>query len=206
VIPVAMPQQHSPLKIWQVCSANLFLPLRWVACFRSRHSPLRGSPLRPKLCFFWVCAFLVLGGCCAGLQPHLVQNSSVKLPPPSPGWLSHRWGCPALNIAPLPLLWPNCSCHRHIRAVTKAKGGEQHLGGGERSKQGPCCRRELLARGSPQRRGARPSWPWAAGRGRRRVVGTEGCFSWPPFARTASSPRRALPLQRCAAASPSPSQ
>lgn len=78
MIPVAMPQQHSPLKIWQVCSANLFLPLRWVACFRSRHYPLWGSPLGPKLCFFWVCAFLVLGGCCVGLQSHLKQLKQLR--------------------------------------------------------------------------------------------------------------------------------
>lgn len=126
--PVAMPQQHSPLKIWQVCSANLFLPLRWVACFRSRHSPLWGSPFGPKLCFFWVCAFLALGGCCVVPQSHLVQNSSAKFPPTFLGWLSHQWGCPALNIAHLPLLWPNCRCHSEIRAVAKAERGSRSSG------------------------------------------------------------------------------
>lgn len=45
-------------------------------------------------------------------------------------------GCPALNIAPLPLLWPNCGCHGEIRAVAKAERGEQHLGGGESGRGG----------------------------------------------------------------------
>lgn len=45
---------------------------------------------------------------------------------------------------------------------------------------------------------------WAGGR--RRIINTEGFFSWSPFAKSASSPRLALPLQQCSAAGPSPSQ
>lgn len=100
MIPVAMPQQHSPLKIWQVCSANLFLPLGWVACFHSRHSPLLSSSPGPKLCFFWVCAFLALGSCCDGLPSHLIQNSSAKLSPPSLGSLLNPVA--AVTVPPSP--------------------------------------------------------------------------------------------------------